>query len=67
VIAIRGDLPDDLKDAIFDALAAFIATEEGAEVMDQLYSWTDLTRADATTEASLVPIGAAIDRLGFGT
>jgi phosphonate transport system substrate-binding protein len=67
VIAIRGDLPDDLKDAIYDALAAFIATEEGALVMDALYSWTALTRADATTEASLVPIGAAIDRLGFGT
>lgn len=67
VIAIRGDLPDDLKEAIFQALSDFIATEQGAEVMDALYSWTALTRADATTEASLVPIGAAIDRLGFGT
>jgi hypothetical protein len=34
--------------------------------MEQLYSWTGLTRADATTEASLIPIGDAIDELGFG-
>jgi phosphonate transport system substrate-binding protein len=65
VISVRADLPDDLKDAIFQAMADYIATEEGAAVMDQLYSWTDLTRADATTEASLEPIGDAIDRLGF--
>lgn len=67
VIAVRSDLPDDLKDALFQAMSDFINSEEGAEVMDALYSWTDLTRADATTEASLVPIGDAIDRLGFGT
>lgn len=67
VIAIRGDLPDDLKDAIFAAISDFIATEEGAAVMDQLYSWTGLIRADATTEQSLEPIGAAIDELGFGS
>lgn len=67
VIAIRSDLPQSLKDALFQAMADFIGTEEGAAVMDQLYSWTDLTRADATTEASLVPIGEAIDRLGFGS
>ena len=65
VIAVRAGLPESLKDALFQAMADFIATEEGAEVMDQLYSWTDLIRADATTEASLVPIAEAIDRLGY--
>jgi hypothetical protein len=48
-------------------MADYIATDEGAAVMEQLYSWTDLTRADATTEASLEPIGDAIDQLGFGS
>jgi phosphonate transport system substrate-binding protein len=67
VIAVRSDLPDDLKDAIFTAISDFIATEEGEAVMDQLYSWTGLIRADATTEQSLEPIGAAIDELGFGS
>lgn len=65
VIAVRADLPADLKDAIFNAMADFIGTEEGQVVMDQLYSWTDLTRADAATEQSLVLIGDAIDQLGF--
>jgi len=67
VIAIRSDLPDDLKDAIFNAMQAYIGTEEGQAVMEELYSWTDLIRADATTEQSLTLIGDAIDELGFGT
>jgi len=67
VISVRSDLPQSLKDALFQAMADFIGTEEGAAVMDKLYSWTDLTRADATTEASLLPIGDAIDKLGFGS
>lgn len=65
VIAVRSGLPDDLKDAIFQAIADFMATEEGEAVMEQLYSWTDLTRADAATLASLDPIKTAIDELGF--
>lgn len=65
VIAVRADLPDSLKDALFNAMADFIATEEGQEVMDQLYSWTDLTRADEVTQQSLLLIEAAIDELGF--
>lgn len=65
VIAIRSDLPEDLKDAIFQAMADYIATEEGAAVMEELYQWTDLTRADEVTEQSLALIGDAIDELGF--
>ncbi|HEX6220526.1 MAG TPA: PhnD/SsuA/transferrin family substrate-binding protein [Acidimicrobiia bacterium] len=65
VIAIRSDLPEDLKDAIFQAMADYIATDEGAAVMDELYQWTDLTRADEVTDQSLELIGDAIDELGF--
>lgn len=67
VIAVDANLPDSLKDAIFQALADFIATEEGQLVMDTIYSWTDLTRADAMTEASFALIERAIDELGFGS
>jgi phosphonate transport system substrate-binding protein len=67
VIAVDADLPADLKDAIFDALTEFIATEEGAALMEEIYSWTDLTRADESTEASFELIEQAIDELGFGT
>ena len=65
VIAIRSELPDTLKTALFDAMAAFIATEEGELVMDELYSWTDLTRADTATNQSLDAIRVAVARLGF--
>ena len=67
VIAVRADLPDSLKDALFQAMADFIGTEEGQAVMENLYSWTDLTRADAVTEQSLQAIEEAIDELGFGS
>jgi phosphonate transport system substrate-binding protein len=66
VIAVDANLPDSLKDAIFNAIADFMSTEEGVAVMDDIYSWTDLTRADAITEASFVLIEQAIDQLGFG-
>ncbi len=65
VIAVRSDLPDDLKEALFQAMADFISTEEGQAVMDELYSWTDLVRADETTLQSLATIEEAIDELGY--
>jgi phosphonate transport system substrate-binding protein len=65
VIAVRADLPQSLKDALFQAMADFIGTEEGAAVMENLYSWTDLTRADEVTEQSLQAIEDAIAELGY--
>jgi phosphonate transport system substrate-binding protein len=65
VIAVTEAMPADLQDAIFNAITAYLATEEGELLFEDLYSWTDLTRADATTEDSLIPIGDAIDELGF--
>jgi phosphonate transport system substrate-binding protein len=65
VIAVRADLPDSLKDALFLAMSDFISTDAGQVVMDALYSWTGLTRATDVTDQSLVAIGAAIDELGF--
>ncbi|HUG07885.1 MAG TPA: PhnD/SsuA/transferrin family substrate-binding protein [Acidimicrobiia bacterium] len=66
VIAVDANLPDDLKDAIFNAIVDFVNTEDGAALMDEVYSWTDLTRADEFTEASFVLIEQALDELGFG-
>ena len=65
VIAVRGDLPDNLKAALFTAMANYIASEEGQLVMDQLYEWTDLIRAGSVTRNSLIAIENAIDELGF--
>lgn len=65
VIAVRSDLPDDLKEALFQAMSDYINTDEGQAVMEELYSWTDLTRADEVTQQSMALIGDAIDELGF--
>ncbi|MFQ5948377.1 MAG: PhnD/SsuA/transferrin family substrate-binding protein [Acidimicrobiia bacterium] len=62
VIAVRAELPDTLKTALFDAMTDFIKTEEGQVVMDQLYSWTDLSPPD---EASLANVADAVAQLGF--
>jgi basic membrane protein A len=63
VIAARASLPQSLIDAFFAAINDFIATPEGEELMDTLYSWTAIAPANP---ASLVPIGQAIDELGYG-
>jgi phosphonate transport system substrate-binding protein len=42
VVAVRGELPDDLKQAIFDATAAWLETDEGAAVFEEIYEWTDI-------------------------
>ncbi|MEX2322317.1 MAG: PhnD/SsuA/transferrin family substrate-binding protein [Acidimicrobiia bacterium] len=67
VIAVDAALPASLKDAIYKAIADVFETEEGLALMDAIYSWTDVRRADASTVASFVLIEAAIDRLGFGS
>jgi phosphonate transport system substrate-binding protein len=66
VVAVDANLPDDLKAAIYQALADFVATEEGQELMDDIYSWTGLIPASEVNMASFDLIEAAIDELGFG-
>jgi phosphonate transport system substrate-binding protein len=62
VIAARSALPASLIAAFYQAIADYIATEEGAAVMDSLYSWTDIAPADPT---SLTAIEDAMDLLGY--
>jgi len=45
VVAVRGELPDDLKQAVFDATEAYLATEEGELVFDEIYGWTGIRKA----------------------
>jgi len=46
VVAVRGELPDSLKQAVYDAIAAYLDTDEGAAVFDQIYEWTDIRPAN---------------------
>jgi phosphonate transport system substrate-binding protein len=45
VVAVRGELPDDLKQAVFDATEAYLDTEEGELVFDEIYGWTGIRKA----------------------
>ena len=36
VVAVNSDLPDDLKDAIYTAIEAYLDTEEGEAVFDEI-------------------------------
>jgi phosphonate transport system substrate-binding protein len=45
VVAVRSDLPDTLKTAVYDTVDAYLDTEEGEAVFDEIYSWTDIRPA----------------------
>ena len=46
VVAVRSDLPADMKEKIYTILSEYISTDEGAAVMDEIYGWTDVVPAD---------------------
>ncbi|MEN8234415.1 MAG: PhnD/SsuA/transferrin family substrate-binding protein [Actinomycetota bacterium] len=46
IVAVRGGLPENLKQAIFDATKAYLGTEEGELVFDEIYGWTDIRAAE---------------------
>ena len=45
VVAVRSDLPADIKEKIYSILSDYIATDEGLAVMDEIYGWTGLVPA----------------------
>ena len=42
VVAVRTDLPDSLKGAIYYNMDAYLKTEEGEAVSDEVFGWTDM-------------------------
>lgn len=62
VVVVRGELPDDLKQAIFDATKAYLQTEEGVAVFDEIYEWTDVQQAN---EADFAIVREAAQKLGI--
>ena len=62
VVAVRSDLPDTLKTAIYDAVEAYLATDEGEAVFDEIYSWTDIQPAN---EADFDIVREAAAELGI--
>jgi phosphonate transport system substrate-binding protein len=45
VVAVRSDLPADIKEKIYQILKEYISTDEGLAVMDEIYGWTDIVVA----------------------
>lgn len=46
VVAVRSNLPEDIKEKIYQILSDYLATDEGLAVMDEIYGWTDLVPAE---------------------
>ena len=61
VVAVRGELPDTLIDATYDAIAAFLETDDGEAIFDEIYGWTDIRRAN---EADFEIVRDAAAKLG---
>jgi phosphonate transport system substrate-binding protein len=61
-VAVSGDLPDDLKEQIKQALIDYSETEEGAEVLDSIYQITAFTEPNLD---ALELVRQAVDELGF--
>jgi len=62
VVAVNKSLPQDLKDAIYDAIDAYLATEEGEAVFDAIYGWTGIRRA---VEGDFDIVRQAAENLGI--
>lgn len=62
-VAVSGDLPEELKGQIKDALMAYADTEEGAAVLDSIYQISSFT--DPNLDA-LELVRQAVDELGYG-
>lgn len=61
-VAVAGDLPDDLKQQIKDALLAYAETEEGVTVLDEIYNITGF--GDPNLD-SLEIVRQAVEDLGY--
>ena len=62
VVAVTSDLPDDLKQAIYDTVAAYLDTDEGEAIFDEIYGWTDIRPAN---EADFDIVREAANNLGI--
>ncbi len=62
VVAVTSDLPDDLKEAIYTTVEAFLLTEEGEAIFDAIYGWTSVQRA---TESDFDVVRNAANTLGI--
>ena len=46
VVAVLSSLPQSLKDAVYDAIEAYLETDEGQAVFEEIYGWTGIAPAN---------------------
>lgn len=61
VVVARGELPDSLKQAVYDATVKFLSTDEGVALFDEIYGWTDIRPAE---ESDFDIVREAAEKLG---
>ena len=62
VVAASSLLPDSLQNAIYDAIYAYLETDEGEAVFDEAYGWTSIRRA---VESDFDVVRKAAEALGI--
>ncbi len=62
VVAVRASLSDDFKQSLFDAIEAYLATDEGEAAFDEVYEWSAITTAD---DSEFDIVRDAVDKLGL--
>ncbi|MEE3352893.1 MAG: phosphate/phosphite/phosphonate ABC transporter substrate-binding protein [Actinomycetota bacterium] len=62
VVAASSLLPDSLQTAIYEAIHAYLETEEGEAVFDEMYGWTSIRRA---VDSDFDVVRAAAEALGI--
>ena len=62
VVVARGELPDSLKQAVYDATVKFLSTDEGVALFDEIYGWTGIRPA---VESEFDVVREAAEKLGI--
>ena len=62
IVAVRSEIPGDLKTAIYDSIDAYLATEEGEAMFDEIYGWTSIRGAE---DSEFDIVRAAAQALGI--
>jgi phosphonate transport system substrate-binding protein len=62
VVVARGELPDSLKQAVYDATVKFLSTDEGVALFDEIYGWTDIQPA---VDEAFDVVRAAAEQFGI--
>jgi phosphonate transport system substrate-binding protein len=62
VLAVRSSLSNEFKQSLYDAIEAYLATDEGTTAFDEVYEWSAITTAE---DSEFDIVRDAVDKLGL--